>query len=630
MRLIANAKEIEMKSFKTESKKVLDMMINSIYTHKEIFLRELLSNCSDAIDKLYYKSLTENLGDINRGDFKIEIVADKAARTLKITDNGIGMTKEELENNLGVIAKSGSQDFKANTEKNDDVNIIGQFGVGFYSSFMVSDKVEVVSKAYGSDEAFKWVSKGVEGYDIKPAQKDSYGTEITLYIKADTDGEDYSTFLEEYKIRSLVKKYSDYIRYPIKMEVTKYKPAEEEGAPSEPYKEVETLNSMIPLWKKNKTEITKEEYDEFYSNTFFDGDTPLKVIHYSTEGSVDYRAMLFIPAYAPYNYYTKSYEKGLKLYTNGVLITDRCADLLPDYFGFVKGVVDSELTLNVSRETVQQDRQLKAIGKSIEKKIKSELASMLANERETYEKFWDSFGLQIKYGVYSDWGSHADGLKELLMFYSAKENKKVTLAEYLSNMHEDQKYIYYGMAKTADGVKALPQTEAVLDAGYDVLCFTDEIDEFCIKMVGNFEEKEFRNAAGDDTGIEVPADNAEENKELTDYLKDCLGEKVAEVKITTRLKNHPVCLSSKGEVSIEMEKVLNAMPGNEDNQISAQKVLEINASHPIFEKVKTLFETDKEKLKDLADILLVQARLIEGLPIEDPTDYADKVCKFIS
>ncbi|MBQ7163936.1 MAG: molecular chaperone HtpG, partial [Clostridia bacterium] len=481
-----------------------------------------------------------------------------------------------------------------------------------------------------SDEAYKWVSSGAEGYDVKPAEKDGYGTEITLYIKKDTEEEDYSAFLEEYRIRSLVRKYSDYIRYPIMMEVTKYRPSEEEGKPSEKYSEVETLNSMVPLWKKNKAEIKDEEYNEFYKNLFYDGEDPLKVIHYSTEGVVDYRALLFVPARAPFDYYTKNFEKGLKLYTNGVLITERCADLLPDYFSFVKGVVDSELTLNISRETIQQDKQLKAIGKSIEKKIKGELSSLLENDRETYEKFWNAFGLQIKYGVYSDWGAHKEGLKDLLMFWSAKQDKKITLKEYVDAMPEGQKYIYYGTAKTAEGVKALPQTEAVIDAGYDVLCFTDEIDEFCIKMLGAFSEKEFRNAAGDDTGIETKEENAEENKEISDYIKECLGDRIAEVKITGRLKNHPVCLSSKGAVSIEMEKVLNSMPNAEANKVTAQKVLEINSTHPVFEKVKNLYDGDRERLKDLAYILLVQAQLIEGLPIEDPTDYADKVCKFIS
>ena len=618
-----------MKSFKTESKKVLDLMINSIYTHKEIFLRELLSNCSDAIDKLYYKSLTENIGEISRGDFKIEISIDKENRIIKISDNGIGMTKEELENNLGVIAKSGSQDFKANAEKNEDVNIIGQFGVGFYSAFMISDKVEVLSKAYGSEEANLWSSRGAEGYEVKSAVKESHGTEITLYVKKNTEEEDYDKFLEEYRIRSLVKKYSDYIRYPIMMEVTKYKPAEEEGQPSVQYKENEILNSMIPLWKKNKTDITKEQYAEFYSNLFYDGSEPLRSVHYSTEGVVDYRALLFIPSHAPYNYYSKTFEKGLKLYTNGVLITDSCADLLPDYFSFVKGVVDSELTLNISRETIQQDRQLKQIAKSIDKKIKSELASMLANDREDFEKFWDAFGLQIKYGVYSDWGAHKDGLKDLLMFYSVKNDKKVTLSEYIAQMPEGQKFVYYGTAKTADGVKALPQTEAVLDCGYDVLCFVDEIDEFCIKVLDSYNEKQFRNVSGDDTGIEQSVDS-EEYKEISDYIKEALGEKVAEVKISGRLKNHPVCLRSKGELSIEMEKVLNSMPDAQPGRVSAQKVLEINEAHAIFQKIKELFENDKERLSDLAEILLVQAQLIEGLPVENPTEYADKVCKFIS
>lgn len=618
-----------MKSFKTESKKVLDLMINSIYTHKEIFLRELLSNCSDAIDKLYYKSLTENIGEINRSDFEIVITADKEARTLKISDNGIGMSKEDLDNNLGVIAKSGSQDFKSTAEKSEDVNIIGQFGVGFYSAFMVSDKVEVLSKAYGSDEAYLWTSKGAEGYEIKPAEKQSYGTEITLYIKKDADEEDYSKFLQEYQIRMLVKKYSDYIRYPIKTAVTKYKPAEEEGGSSTPYTEIETLNSMVPLWKKNKADIKDEEYAEFYSNMFYDGSAPVKTIHYSTEGVVDYKALLFIPSHTPYDYYAKGYEKGLKLYTNGVLITDRCEELLPEYFNFVKGVVDSELTLNVSRETIQQDRQLKAIGKSIDKKIKNELTSMLSTDRETYEKFWDAFGVQIKYGVYSDWGAHKDGLKDLLLFYSVKQDKKVSLAEYVTAMPEEQKYIYYATAKTVDGVKALPQTEAVIDAGFDVLCFVDEIDEFAIKMLNAYNEKEFRNVSGGDTGIEV-SEEGEDYKEISEYLKECLGESVAEVKITGRLKNHPVCLSSKGAVSIEMEKVLNAMPNAQGEKVSAQKVLEINKNHKVFAEVKNLFESDKERLKELVDILLVQARLIEGLPVENPVEYAEKVCNFIS
>ncbi len=617
-----------MKSFKTESKKILDLMINSIYTHKEIFLRELISNCSDALDKLYFKSLTENLGDVSRGDLQIKISTDKEARTITISDNGIGMTKDELENNLGVIAKSGSQDFKANNEKTDDVSIIGQFGVGFYSAFMVAEKVEVLSKAYGEEQAYKWVSSGAEGYDVIPAEKQERGTQITLFLKKDGDDEDYSAFMEEYRLRSLIKKYSDYIRYPVRMEVTKYKPSEEEGKPSTEYKEEETVNSMIPLWKKNKSEVTEEEYKEFYRRTFFDTEDYLHVIHYSAEGTVDYKAMLYIPAHAPYNYYSKNYEKGLKLYTNGVLITDRCEELLPDYFSFVKGVVDSELSLNISRETIQQDKQLKQIGKSIEKKIKTELANMLEKDREKFEKFWDSFGLQIKYGVYSDWGSHKEGLKDLLMFYSAKEDKKITLKEYVNAMPEDQKFIYYGTGRTGEAVKALPQTEAVIDAGYDVICFTDEIDEFCIKMLGEFEGKQFKNAASEDTGISVEAEQSEEDKQLTDYIKECLGDKVAEVKITSRLKNHPVCLSSKGEVSIEMEKVLNAMPGSND-KVNAQKVLELNANHAILKKAKELYQSDKEKLKSLAEVLLCQARLIEGLPVEDPTAYAEMVCNLI-
>ncbi len=621
-----------MKKFKAESQKVLDMMINSIYTNKEIFLRELLSNCSDALDKLYFKSLNGGLSGMTREDFKIEIEVDKDKRTLTISDNGIGMTKDELENNLGVIAKSGSQDFKnENKDSADkgDISIIGQFGVGFYSAFMVAEKVEVLSKAYGSDEANLWVSSGAEGYDVKPAVKATNGTQITLYLKPDTDDEKYSEFLEEYKIRSLVKKYSDYIKYPIKMMTTHYQAPENEGEEGKETQSLETVNSMTPLWKKNKNEITEEEYNEFYKSVFMDYEDPLKVIHMSAEGVVDFKALLFIPANAPYNYYSKNYEKGLKLYTNGVLIADKNKDLLPDYFGFVKGIVDSEVDLNVSRETVQQSRQLKLIASNIEKKIKNELSSMLETDREKYEKFYKAFGLQLKFGLYESWGSKKDVLQDLLMFHSVKEDKLVTFKEYVSKMSEDQKYIYYATGKSVDGIKLLPQCEKVLESGYDILCFTDDVDEFAIKFLTKYDEKEFRSVSSSDLGLKEEETAYEDAKEITDFMKDALDGKVADVKISTRLKSHPVCISAQGDVSVEMEKVLNANP-NKQMDVKAEKVLEINANHPIYGKIKTLFETDKDKLKNLTKVLYAQAQLIEGLTVENPTEITDVICGLLS
>ncbi len=616
-----------MKKFKTESKRVLDMMINSIYTNKEIFLREILSNSSDAIDKLYYKSLTEGISGNSREDFAINIGVDKEKRTLTISDNGIGMTKDELDENLGVIAKSGSFDFKKDLEKNEDVSIIGQFGVGFYSSFMVSDFVEVISKAFGEDKAYKWSSKGTDGYEITEDSRDEVGTTIVLHLKDDLEEEDYSQYLEEYTLRDLVKKYSNYVKVPIKMETTKYD-YDEESKKSIESKEVTTLNKIVPIWKKSKSDVTKEEYNDFYKEIAMDMEEPLRVIHTSVEGAVDYKAILYIPSALPYNYYTKNYEKGLKLYTNGVMIMDKCADLLPDYFGFVKGIVDSELTLNVSRETVQQNRQLKAIAKNLEKKIKTELLAMLKNNREDYTKFFGNFGSQIKFGVYDQWGVNKDALKDLLVYYSIKEDKMISLEEYVKNMGVDQKFIYYATGKTNDGIKVLPQTEKVIDAGYDVLCMTDDIDEFAIKVLQNHQDKEFRSVAGEDLGL-TDIEVADEDKEVMDYLKEVLGDKVEKVKPSTLLKGHPVCLTSLGEVSIEMEKVLNNMPGVPQGGVKAQKILEINANHSIYEKIKEFFVSDKEKLGKLINVLYSQALLIEGLSIDNPTELANTICDLI-
>jgi molecular chaperone HtpG len=602
-------------------------MINSIYTHKEIFLRELLSNASDAIDKLYYKSLSDNLG-FSKSDFFIRIEADKDKRTLKIIDNGIGMTADDLDNNLGIIAKSGSLDFKKNNEAKEDINIIGQFGVGFYSSFMVSEKVEVLSRAYGSEEANLWTSSGTEGYEIVKAEKSSHGTEITLHLKPDAEEENYSDFLDEYRIRELVKKYSDYIRYPITMEVEKTR--EDEEKKEETYKEIETLNSLTPIWKKRKSDIKDEEYNEFYKSAFYDYTDPLKVIHFTAEGALEYKALLFIPGRAPYDYYSRNYEKGLRLYTNGILITEKCAELLPDYFSFVKGLVDSELTLNLSRETVQHDRRLKLIASAIERKIKSELADMLENNREKYEKFFAEFGPQLKYGLYENWGVNKDALKDLVIYKSLVKDKFITFKEYVAAMKEGQKYIYYASGKTADAIKALPQTEKVLDAGYDILCLTEDVDEFAIKVLRDYDKKEFRNVSKDDLGMENEAKpvESEKDKEILAYLKESLGGKVAAVKFGTHLKSHPVCLTSEGELSIGMEKVFNAMPGAKG--VSAEKILEINASHPVYARIASLYETDKEKVRDYAEILYGQALLIEGLPLENPAKYSDLVCKVIS
>ena len=611
-----------MKKFKTESQKVLDLMINSIYTHKEIFIRELLSNASDAIDKLYYKSLTDGISGLSREDFGIEIKADKEARTLTISDNGIGMTEDELDKNLGVIARSGSREFKESAEKNDEIGIIGQFGVGFYSAFMVSDKVEVISKAYGEDKAYIWTSNGSDGYDVKESEREGPGSTVILHLRADTEEENYSKFLEEYELRSLVKKYSDYIRYPIKMETTQYK---EVDGKEESYKAEETLNSMVPIWKKNKNEIKKEEYEAFYRDTFYDYEAPARVIHTSAEGKVDYKALLFIPSHPQYDFYTKNFEKGLKLYTDGVLITDCCKDLLPDYFAFVKGLVDSQLTLNVSRETIQHNSQLRFIANNIEKKIKSELLAMLETDRDTYLKFYKGFARQLKFGVYDGFGQNKETLQDLLLFHSVKEDKLVSFKEYVANMLDSQKVIYYATGNSVESIKALPLCEKILDDGYDILCMTEDVDEFVIKIMHDYDGKEFKAiSAYDESAAEV----AVENKDLTDFIKDALGDKVTEVKLSSRLKSHPVCLSVKGELSMEMEKVLNQAPDAQQG-IKAEKVLEINAGHEIYSKLQTLFENDKDKLKKVSEVLYNQALLIEGMPVENPTKLASLVCDLI-
>lgn len=633
---------METKQFKAESKRLLDMMIHSIYTHKEIFLRELISNASDAIDKLYFKSLTDDKVGLNKDDFAIWISADKDSRTLKITDNGIGMTEEELENNLGTIANSGSFKFKNENKLEEDNQIIGQFGVGFYSAFMVAKKVTVISKAYGSDKAYQWESEGVDGYTITEADKKSTGTEIILEMLDDTDDENYGEFLDQYRIKSLVSKYSDYIRFPIKMEVSHSRPkeqTEEEKEAKKPleyedYLEVETLNSMTPLWKKNKTELKEEDYKHFYTEKFFDYNEPLKYSHISNEMPA-YNALLYIPSKAPFDYYSKEYEKGLQLYSNGVLIMDKCADLLPDYFSFVKGLVDSEdLSLNISREMLQHDRQLKTIAKSIEKTISNELKKMLKNEREKYEEFWKAFGLQLKYGVYSDFGMNKDKLQDLLMFTSSNEQKLVTLDEYVTGMREDQKYIYYATGESAARIEQLPQTELVKDNGFEILYLTDNIDEFALKALMQYKDKEFKSVSADDLGLETPEKKEElkakeeESADLLSQLKEALNGKVTKVALSQRLKSHPVCLTSEGEISLEMEKVLNSMPT--DQKIHAQRVLEINPEHEIFGKLKSLSESgDKDKLGKYAKLLYDQALLIEGMSIEDPVEFSNLICELM-
>ncbi|OAA90506.1 molecular chaperone HtpG [Clostridium ljungdahlii] len=620
------------KQFKAESKRLLNLMINSIYTNKEIFLRELISNASDAIDKSYYRSLVDENVSFNKEDFYIRIAADKENRTLTITDTGIGMTKDELENNLGTIAKSGSFTFKNENEAKEGVDIIGQFGVGFYSAFMVSDLVTVKSRALNSDEAYKWESKGVEGYTIEPCEKNEVGTEITLKIKESTDDEKYDEFLDEYKIRSLVKKYSDFIKYPIKMMVKKSKLKEGSKDEHEEYFEDETLNSMVPIWRKNKNELKPEDYNQFYMDKHFGYEKPLKVIHSSVEGVVSYNTLLFIPARAPFDFYTKEFEKGLELYSNGVLIMEKCGDLLPDYFSFVQGLVDSaDLSLNISRELLQHDRQLKFIAKKIKEKIKSELLLMQKNDREKYDEFYKNFGRQLKYGVYADFGGNKEVLQDLLMFYSSTEKKLVSLDEYVSRMKEDQKFIYYATGENIDKIEKLPQTEVVKDKGYEMLYFTDEVDEFAIKMLMKYKEKEFKSVSSKDLGFESDDKESEketkENKELFDFMKETLNGKVKEVRASNRLKTHPVCLANGGELSIDMEKVLNTMPNNQN--VKADKILEINTNHQMFKSIKDAFENDKDKLKMLSNVLYNQALMIEGLPVDDPVEFANDVCCLI-
>lgn len=620
------------KEFQAESKRLLDMMINSIYTQREIFLRELISNSSDAIDKIYYKALTDDTLVFNKEDYFIKLTIDKENRTLTLTDTGIGMTQEELENNLGVIAKSGSLAFKKENEAKDGHNIIGQFGVGFYSAFMVADKLTVTSKTLGSDEAWKWESEGADGYTITPAEKDSVGTEIVLTIKENTEEDSYDEFLEEYRLRSIIKKYSDFIRYPIKMDVTGQRPKEGTENEFEEYQEEQTVNSMVPIWRKNKSELTEEDYNNFYMEKRYGFDKPLKHLHISADGAVVYNAILFIPENTPFDYYTKEYEKGLELYSNGVLIMDKCGDLLPDYFGFVKGMVDSEdLSLNISREMLQHDRQLSLIAKNIKNKIKSQLQSLLKDERENYEKFYQAFGRQLKYGVYSDYGVNKDTLQDLLLFTSSKESKLVSLDEYVSRMPEDQKYIYYASGESISRIEKLPQIEGILEKGYEVLYFTDDIDEFAIKMITNYKEKEFKSISSGDLGIEDNADKEEtdaqdnDNKELFEAMQAQLAGKVKAVKASKRLRSHPVCLSTEGELTIEMEKILKAMPNSEN--VQADKVLEINVNHDVFKSLQDAFAQDQEKLNLYTSLLYHQALLIEGLPIQDPVEFTNDICK---
>ena len=614
-----------MKKFKTESQKVLDIMINSIYTNKEIFLRELISNASDALDKLAYQSLTDGSG-LDRSTLKISIRADKESRTLTISDNGIGMSAEELENNLGTIAKSGSESFKKSLENGADVDIIGQFGVGFYSAFMVAQKVTVLSEKQG-EPAHAWVSKGAEGYEITPAESFGRGTVITLELKPDSDEESYGKYLEEYTLRSLIKKYSDYIRYPIQIwtEVDEHcdDPDCEEHHNHEHHADWETVNSMTPLWKKSKKDVTAEEYDGFYTENFYDYEKPLCVIHTSAEGTVEYKALLYVPAHAPYNYYQKSYEKGLKLYTNGVLITEKCAELLPDCYGFVKGLVDSELTLNISRETIQQNRQLKLIAANLEKKITSELSAMLTNEREKYEQFWKEFGLQLKFGAYDNWGAKKEQLQDLLLFHSVKQDKLVTLKEYVAAFAEGQEAIYYATGASNESIKTLPQVAAVSEKGYDVLCLTDDVDEFALKVLEKYDEKPFKSVSD-----ESVASGEEENADLSKFIKESLGDAVSKVKCCKLGTSHPVCLTTEGDLSIEMEKVLNAMPNA--NKVTAAKVLTINTQHPVYAKLVLWLDTDKQKLTNAAKVLYQQARLIEGLPIDSATELAELVASFIA
>ena len=617
------------KEFKSESKRLLDLMINSIYTNKDIFLRELISNASDALDKLHYRSLTDDKIKINKDNLEISLSIDEKNRTITISDNGCGMTDVELENNLGTIAKSGSLSFKEMLEKKDDVNIIGQFGVGFYSAFMVSKKIEVLSRSVDSDKAYLWVSSGLDGYEIKESNKETVGTTITLYIKDDTDDDNYSEYLTEYKIKSLVKKYSDYIRYPIKMEVT----VKSHEKDKEDTKEVQTLNSMIPLWDKNKKDVSEDDYNNFYTNEYYDYEKPLKVIHSSVEGLCSYKSLLFIPSHAPFDFYTKEYEKGLSLYSNGVLIMDKCADLLPDYFSFVKGIVDTDdISLNISREMLQKTKQVQTIAKGIESKIKKELEDMLENDRELYTKFFKNFGIQLKFGVYNNYGMDKEKLQDLLLFSSSKSKDLITLKEYISNMKDSQTDIYYASGETYDKIDNLPQVEQVKEKDYEILYLTDYVDEFVINALMQYDGKNFVNVSNEK--LDLDDDNKKEeikkinesNKDLLESMKKELN--IADVKFTNKLKKHPVCLTTKGDISVEMEKVINAMPT--DEKIKAEVVLEINEKHPISKKLQDLYKNDKDAFQKYAKILYSEARLIEGLPIENPTEISNLICEVIS
>lgn len=645
------------KEFKAESKRLLDLMVNSIYTNKEIFLRELISNASDAIDKRYFKASQEGQTGLSRNDYPIYVARDEDARTLTITDCGIGMTDTEMENNLGTIAQSGSLDFKTENAKEDGtdaLDIIGQFGVGFYSAFMVAKKIRVVSKAEGSDKAYAWESEGADGYTIEPAERDDVGTTITLFLRDDTDDDKYSDYLKEWKLRDLIKKYSDYIRYPIIMNVTKQEPlskeekeaaeADENGKKPE-FKTVhedETINSMVPIWKRNKSEVTTEEYNEFYKDKFVDWEDPQKIISTNVEGLLSYNALLFIPSRVPYNFYSKDYKRGLQLYSSGVLIMDKCEDLLPDYFGFVRGLVDSQdISLNISREMLQQDRQVKAIANRLEKKIISELKDMMAKDREGYEKFFNNFGLRLKFGIYDNFGANKDKLKDLVMFYSSTEDKLVTFQEYVDRMKEDQKYIYYATGDSIDKIKRMPQNEMLMDKGYEVLFCTEEVDEFALKVLNSYNDKPFKSTAEDDLGIEMSDEEkairekqSKASEGLLNSIKDALDGKVADVKLSTRLKSHPVCFSAGEGISIEMEKVLaeqsKAVGQTPTEDMKAKKVLEINGDHPVFAAMRRVYEADdKDTLKDYAELLYDQAMLIEGMPIDDPVDFSNRVCRLM-
>jgi len=624
---------MEKKEFQAESKRLLELMINSIYSQKEIFLRELISNSSDAIDKIYYRTLTDDSLTFNRDDYYIQVIPNKEDRTLTVKDTGIGMTRDELEENLGTIARSGSLSFKEETEIEEDHEIIGQFGVGFYSAFMVADKVTVVSRSLDSEQAYKWESSGADGYTIEEIEKEDVGTEITLTLKEDTEEESYSEYLEEFRLQEIIKKHSDFIRYPIKMEVTKSKPKDDDSDEYIDYTEEETINSMIPIWRKNRSELTEEDYTNFYQEKQFGFDKPLTHIHTSVDGMIRYHAILYIPETVPFNYYSEDYEKGLELYSNGVLIMENAPELIPDHFSFVKGMVDSDdLSLNISREMLQQDRQVQRIASNLSRRIKNELERLQKNDREKYEKFYDAFGRQLKFGVYNDFGANKDDLQDLLMFYSSTEGKLVTLKEYVERMPEEQEYIYYATGDSTDQIDKLPQTERVSEAGYEILYFTEDVDEFAIQMMREYDEIEFKSVSSGDLGLDDEAkeeakQEAEEHKELFDFMKEKLSGKVTDVRISTRLKSHPVCLTADGEISIEMEKVLQAMPDNQ--QIKADKVLELNIEHDMFEQLADTFENDKDKAELLTNILYNQALLIEGLPVEDPVEYANAVWKVI-